>query len=484
MAALFNVAKTKTKVGLQKGKSKLSLRSGQPKPASPSGRLSAKARGSPTRGLDQKNAKDSQTPSRSPQTVNLGSQSLGRPKGLPSSKPLGSITVRQRGSPTSSPQRESSAISPQSLPVAGSSQRSAGLEGSTTVRPFTTPSARARGSSSTTPRVSSSFKSTQGTAKGRQGPESQSSPRPSLGVRVVAKGRPFESKSGNVRAVRLGVSSRPAAAVGSTQPATTASPVRGTGVPRPPQPTLPVASRGSPEPSASIRPAGGGQGVLEQLLSIAGQSGKNPVQSLPSRSSSSISGASADSVRTSSASSRRRPALKVLSRARSQLPGSREGQNDDKPQKETPRASLAADRPKISGASLLDSVNQVPRAFSKARAQTGAKTAPQISTPPETFAATERPQAPVVREPDAVRGAAPPRPRGPDIIRNKGQARPRGIEVKSKSNRVAYSEKKKNHDYEDDAQVLQKPSVYGCKHLCGTLIYDVYKLLGGKVCDC
>jgi len=173
-----------------------------------------------------------------------------------------------------------------------------------------------------------------------------------------------------------------------------------------------------------------------------------------------------------------------LSRARSQLPGSREGQNDDKPQKETPRASLAADRPKISGASLLDSVNQVPRAFSKARAQTGAKTAPQISTPPETFAATERPQAPVVREPDAVRGAAPPRPRGPDIIRNKGQVRPRGIEVKSKSNRVAYSEKKKNHDYEDDAQVLQKPSVYGCKHLCGTLIYDVYKLLGGKVCDC
>jgi len=251
-------------------------------------------------------------------------------------------------------------------------------------------------------------------------------------------------------------------------------------VPRPPQPTLPVA-RGSPAPPASIRPAGGGKGVLEQLLSIAGEPGKNPVQSLPP-SSSSISGASANNVRIPGASSRRRPALKVLSRARGQLP-SREGQNVDKPQKETPRASLAADRPKISGASLVASVNQVPRAFSKARAQTAAKTAPQISTPPETFA-TERPQASAVREPDVVRAAAPPRPRGPDIIRSKGQARSRGIDVKSKSNRVTYSEKKKNNDYEEDVLILQKPSVYGCKHLCGTLIYDVYKLLGGKVCDC
>ena len=91
----------------------------------------------------------------------------------------------------------------------------------------------------------------------------------------------------------------------------------------------------------------------------------------------------------------------------------------------------------------------------------------------------------MVREPDAVRAAAPPRPRGPDIIRSKGQARPRGNDVKSKSNnRVKYSEKKKSYDYEEDAIILRKPSAYGCKHLCGTLIYDVYKLLGGKVCDC
>merc|ERR1712106_747615 len=358
-----------------------------------------------------------------------------------------------------------STVSSKSLPIASSSQSSAGLQGSTTVRPFTTPSARAQGSSSTTPRLSSSER-TQGTARGRQGPGSRSSPRPRLGVRAVAKGRPFETTSDNP--VKLGVSSRPAA------------PARGTGVPRPPQPTLPVA-RGSPAPPAFIRPAGGGQGVLEQLLSIAGEPGRNPVQSL-AISSSSIYGSNANSVRTPGASSRRRPALKALSRARGQLP-SRESQNVDKSQKETPRASLAADRPKISGASLAASVNQVPRAFSKARAQTGAKTAPQISTPPETFA-TERPQASVVREPDAVRGAAPPRRRGPDIIRSKAQPRPRGIDVKSKSNRVTYSEKKKSYDYEDDAPILKKPSVYGCKHLCGTLIYDVYKLMGGKVCDC
>merc|ERR1712106_660844 len=315
-----------------------------------------------------------------------------------------------------------STVSSKSLPIASSSQSSAGLQGSTTVRPFTTPSARAQGSSSTTPRLSSSER-TQGTARGRQGPGSRSSPRPRLGVRVVAKGRPFETTSDNP--VKLGVSSRPAVAVGSTQAARTAAPARGTGVPRPPQPTLPVA-RGSPAPPAFIRPAGGGQGVLEQLLSIAGEPGRNPVQSL-AISSSSISGSNANSVRTPGASSRRRPALKALSRARGQLP-SRESQNVDKSQKETPRASLAADCPKISGASLAASVNQVPRAFSKARAQTGAKTAPQISTPPETFA-TERPQASVVREPDSVRGAAPPRPRGPDIIRNKGQASPQGPDI-------------------------------------------------------
>ena len=92
-----------------------------------------------------------------------------------------------------------------------------------------------------------------------------------------------------------------------------------------------------------------------------------------------------------------------------------------------------------------------------------------------------------MREPDAVRGATPPRPRGPDIIRNQGQqARPRGIDVNSKSNnRVKFSEKKNNYDYEEkDDIILEKPSVYGCKHLCGTLIYDVYQLLGGQVCDC
>merc|ERR1719158_213075 len=203
----------------------------------------------------------------------------------------------------------------------------------------------------------------------------------------------------------------------------------------------------------------------------------NPVQSLPSTSSS-ISGGSANSVRIPGGNSRRRPALKVLSRARSQ--------NVEKPQKETPRASLAADRPKISGASLLASVNQVPRTFSKARAQTGAETAkPQISTPPETFA-TDRPQASVSRQPDAIRAVTPPRPRGPEIIRKKGQqASPRGLDSKSKSNRIKFSEKKKNYDYEeDDSLILRKPSVYGCKHLCGTLIYDVYQLLGGKVCDC
>ena len=92
----------------------------------------------------------------------------------------------------------------------------------------------------------------------------------------------------------------------------------------------------------------------------------------------------------------------------------------------------------------------------------------------------------MVREPDAVRGATPPRPRGPDIIRNKSQqARPQGIDVKSKSTRLKFSEKKKNYDYEEeDDKILKKPSVYGCKHLCGTLIYDVYQLLGGQVCDC
>jgi len=187
-------------------------------------------------------------------------------------------------------------------------------------------------------------------------------------------------------------------------------------------------------------------------------------------------------VRIPGANSRRRPALKALSRARGQLPR-REGQNVEEPQKETPRASLAADRPRISGASLLASVNQVPRAFSKARAQTGAKTTkPQISTPSETFA-TERPQDSVAREPDAVRAATPPRPRGPDIIRQ--QAKLRGTDVESKSNRFKLSEKKKKYDYEEeDDKVLKKPSVYGCKHLCGTLIYDVYQLLGGKVCDC
>lgn len=83
-----------------------------------------------------------------------------------------------------------------------------------------------------------------------------------------------------------------------------------------------------------------------------------------------------------------------------------------------------------------------------------------------------------------MRAATPPRPRGPDIIRIQGKAKPRGIDVKSKSNRIEYREKKKNYDYEDDDLILEKPPGYGCKHLCGTLIYDVYKLLGGKVCDC
>ena len=96
----------------------------------------------------------------------------------------------------------------------------------------------------------------------------------------------------------------------------------------------------------------------------------------------------------------------------------------------------------------------------------------------------EREQA---RKPeDSVRAALPPRPRGPNIIRNnnKAQARPRAIDTKSKSNRVPQSEKRKNYDYEGDSTALHKPSVYGCRHLCGTLIYDVYQLLGGKVCDC
>ena len=88
----------------------------------------------------------------------------------------------------------------------------------------------------------------------------------------------------------------------------------------------------------------------------------------------------------------------MRSRARGQLPP-----RDDplrqtaKSEKETPRASFAGDRAKISGASLAASINQVPttsRAFSKARsAQTGAKTGPQISAaPPQTFAIEERPQ--------------------------------------------------------------------------------------------
>ena len=64
----------------------------------------------------------------------------------------------------------------------------------------------------------------------------------------------------------------------------------------------------------------------------------------------------------------------------------------------------------------------------------------------------------MAREPDAVRAATPPRPRGPDIIRNnKGQqARPRGIDMEPKSNRVKFSEKKKNYDYkEEDDTILE-----------------------------
>lgn len=88
----------------------------------------------------------------------------------------------------------------------------------------------------------------------------------------------------------------------------------------------------------------------------------------------------------------------MRSRARGQLP-TRDGQQEQAAnfEKETPRASFAGDRAKISGASLAASINQVPttsRAFSKARtAQTGAKTGPQISAaPPQTFAIEERPQ--------------------------------------------------------------------------------------------
>ena len=89
--------------------------------------------------------------------------------------------------------------------------------------------------------------------------------------------------------------------------------------------------------------------------------------------------------------------MRVRSRARGQLPP-RDGPLPPtaKSEKETPRASFAGDRAKISGAILTASINQVPttRAFSKARsAQTGAKTGPQISAaPPQTFAIEERPQ--------------------------------------------------------------------------------------------
>ena len=100
--------------------------------------------------------------------------------------------------------------------------------------------------------------------------------------------------------------------------------------------------------------------------------------------------------------------MRVRSRARGQLPP-RDGQQEQaakrdgplsqtaKSEKETPRASFAGDRAKISGASLAASINQVPtttRAFSKARtAQNGAKTGPKIAAaPPQTFAIEERPQ--------------------------------------------------------------------------------------------
>ena len=394
------------------------------KASSPSKRLPSKARGTPTERFKQNNAKYRQTPLENLETMSLVSA---RVANLPRS-----ISVRQRGSPT-----PGSPISP-------------GV---------------------------------------RQRPGDISSPRPRLGVRAVAKGRPLKTLPDSVRALDIGVSSRPAAVVESTQPAR-----RGSGVPRPPRPTLTVArGRGSPAPLASIRPSGSGQGVLEQLLSIAGDPGKNPVQILPP-SSSIISGA--NSVRISEANSRGlRPPLKVQSRVGGQLPR-REGENVAKPEKETPRASLASDRPKISGASLLASVNQVPRAFSKARAQIAFKPVPQISTSPETFTKEGQQviqwncidyndyfQASLVT--DATRAGATPRPRGPDLIRSAGQARSRGIGVNSKfNNGVTSSKRKEKNIFEEDAVIFQKPSVYGCRHLCGTMIYDVYKLLGGKVCDC
>jgi len=61
----------------------------------------------------------------------------------------------------------------------------------------------------------------------------------------------------------------------------------------------------------------------------------------------------------------------------------------------------------------------------------------------------------------------PSRPRGPHIKRNKAKSYPEKVKDTHKSKSAHRSK-----------------AGFGCKHLCGTIIYDVYQLLGGQVCDC
>ena len=63
-------------------------------------------------------------------------------------------------------------------------------------------------------------------------------------------------------------------------------------------------------------------------------------------------------------------------------------------------------------------------------------------------------------------------------------ARKENLRKDSKKGKKDGSKKGSNRGKENDDVGLGRPDTTGCYHVCDTLIFEVYKLLGGSICDC